>query len=65
MTFAAPIPELIAEPAVADWIAARCVSRWGLTALERAAISGAIEEELTSEPWQAFRETRLGTVGVA
>ncbi len=57
---ASATPELIAEPEVAAWIAACCAGANALPDIERAALSGAIEDEfLTSEPWRNFQEHAL------
>jgi len=60
MTLAEAIPELSVDPVVADWIAARCASADALVDLERAALSGAIEDGfMSSEPWKAFQTHAL------
>jgi hypothetical protein len=60
MTPAAVTPELFAEPAVVDWVVSRCARADALVDLERAALTGAIEDDfLTSAPWCAFRERAL------
>lgn len=53
-------PELVAEPEVVAWIASRCTDADVLPAIERAALSGAIDDEfLTTTPWRSFHERAL------
>ncbi|HZH97358.1 MAG TPA: hypothetical protein VEX38_00175, partial [Fimbriimonadaceae bacterium] len=54
------IPELIAGPAITDWIASRCADTNALANLERAALSGNIEDRfLASESWMIFQSRAL------
>lgn len=57
MTPATAIPELVAEQAIADWIAERCARGDALADIERAALSGVMEDAfLTSVPWRDFEK---------
>jgi hypothetical protein len=53
-------PELIAGPAIRDWIASRCASANALVDIEQAALSGTIEDPfLASESWLSFKSRAL------
>jgi len=57
---AAAVPELIAEPAIAAWIAERCAGADALVHLERAVLSGVVEDGfMASGVWRAFQENAL------
>ncbi len=57
MILGATVPEVIVAPAVADWIAGRSAGADVLVELERAALSGTVDDAfMASEPWTAFQQ---------